>query len=250
MSYNAIDTDAALAVILSNFDSDYINSIVSDSLARKFIPFSAPMPNLVDILARQFDAILVQSPDYRDEVLACRRQTYFEILQLICNHYNLKMSFEVDQIEDVEFYGIVRTMYETFVSSFTTYMIDFFTSYVVQNADSIVAYLSQDPNAKKPKEGTIDSSQFIDPKYILIHANMNQIIINMASYDIPMAQLFGYLFTPTVASRLTNLFVDTGDIYKNHFASYVLDPATEAGVLTNVKLNLQSITLQAKKNIV
>lgn len=250
MSYNAIDTDAALAVILSNFESDYINNIVSDSLSRKFIPFSAPMPNLVDILERQFDAILVQSPDYREEVLACRRRTYFEILQLICNHYDLKMSFETDQIEDVEFYGIVRTMYETFVSSFTTYMINFFTSYIVQNADSIVAYLAQDPDAIKPKEGTVDSLLYIDPKYILIHANMNRIIMNMTSYDIPMNQLFDYLFTPTVSARLANLFVDTGDIYKYHFASYVLDPTTGAGVLTNVKLNLQSITLQAKKNIV
>jgi hypothetical protein len=44
--------------------------------------------------------------------------------------------------------------------------------------------------------------------------------------------------------------VDCGDIYKNHYASYITNPQTTAGVLTNVKLNLQAITLNAKKNII
>ena len=61
---NRIDTDAAIGTILSHFNSDYINHVISDSLNMKFRPFDSPMPNMVDVLNRQFDSIIPNSPDY------------------------------------------------------------------------------------------------------------------------------------------------------------------------------------------
>lgn len=247
---SAIDTDAALASILSNFDSEYINDIVSDSINRKFNPFGSDMPNIVDILDRQFKAVLANSPDYKDEITECKIKTYFEILQIICNYYNLSINFDPYSIDEIELYGITRSMYEVLVSSFTNTIINFFVSYIMQNVDSIVAYINQDPNAKKPKDNQIDPSMFIDSKFILIHANMNYIIYNMASYDIPIDQMFRYIFDQNTSDRLNNLFSDLGDFYKNHFASYIMDPKSTAGLLTNIKLTLQSTTVIAKSNIV
>ena len=40
-----------------------------------------------------------------------------------------------------------------------------------------------------------------DENIVIIPQNMNRIIMNMTSYDIPMNQLFDYLFTPTVSAR-------------------------------------------------
>jgi hypothetical protein len=53
----SIDTDAGIASILSNFNSDYITHVVSDSLNMRFRPYEDEMPNFVDILERQFAGV-------------------------------------------------------------------------------------------------------------------------------------------------------------------------------------------------
>ena len=44
-----INTDKALASVLSNFDSNYITHIVSDSLEMKFRPYSNSLPGIYSI---------------------------------------------------------------------------------------------------------------------------------------------------------------------------------------------------------
>ena len=125
-------------------------------------------------------------------------------------------------------------------------MINFFVSYIVNNADSIYAYLHKDENARKPKEaGMYSPKNYISPKYILIHANVNQVIYNMVGYDISFQEMLNYFLGPVIGQRIGTLFVDTGDIFKTHYASLVLDQITSAGVLTNVKLKLQARTIEA-----
>ena len=41
--------------------------------------------------------------------------------------------------------------------------------------------------------------------------------------------------------------MDNGDIYKTHYACYILDQRYSAGVLTNIKLKLQAKTQEAMK---
>ena len=146
----------------------------------------------------------------------------------------------------MEVYGIARTLYDIFVARFTDYMFDFFVSYIVNNADSIYAYLANDPNAKKPRENSsYPSKNYIDPKFISIHANMNQVIYNMASYDIPLQELLSYFCDPTTANRLGELLEDHNDIFKNHYAFYITNPITTADIVTNIKLKLQAKTQEA-----
>ena len=124
-------------------------------------------------------------------------------------------------------------------------MIDFFVSYIVDNADSIANYLRLDETSVKPKEsGVYNSEDYIDPKYILIHANINQVIYNMAAYDISLETLLNYFLKNSVAAQISSLLEDCGDIYKNYYACYILDQRYAPGVLTNIKLQLQGRTKQ------
>ena len=244
----AIDTDAAIGTILSNFSSDYINHVMEDSLQleMRFRPFGDQLPNFVDVLNRNLMAVLAESPDYADKVMEVRIETFKEIILMICNHYNLRFCVPFEEIAPEELYGIAQKMYEVFISSYSENLINFFTSYIVKNADQIIQYLQSDPTAIKPKEtGIYDASHYIDPKFILIHANMNKVIYNMASYDIDLPTLFSYFFEPVTWNRMIQLLQDCGDIYKNHFAICITDARFTAGVLTNVKLRLQSMTYQA-----
>lgn len=239
----SIDTDAALGTILSNFSSDYILHVVSDSLEMKFRPFQDEMNNMVDILERQFISVYYNAPDYTSKVIETRNNTFEEIIRIICNYYNLSLSLDFDNISNEELYGIARTMYDIFISRFTSFMIDFFVRYIINNSNDLYNSLMSNPNANKPKESGIYSSKnYIDPKFILIHANINSIILNMTSYDISLNELLSYFCDSVTASRLSNILADNGDIYKNYYASYISNPITSAEMITSIKLALQSKT--------
>ena len=48
----SIDTDAAIGTILGNFETEYVNHVIDDSLKMKFRPFAEPMPNLADVIEK------------------------------------------------------------------------------------------------------------------------------------------------------------------------------------------------------
>lgn len=246
-NYCSIDTDAAIGTILSHFSSDYIDHVVEDSLNMKFRPFSTGMPNMVDVLERQFNCIMVNTPDYKEKILETRIETYKEIIMKICNYYNFTFTVDLDTMMPEEVYGIAHIMYDVFISRFTEYMNHFFVMYIVNNADAIAMYLKSDSDSFKPKEsGVYNPNLYIEPKFILIHANINKVIYNMTAYDIPLHTLLEYFLDKNNAERLSMFLQDNGDVYKTHYACYILDQRYSAGVLTNIKLQLQSKTLEAK----
>lgn len=244
-----IDTDMAIATILSNFDSEYIHDIVEYSLKMKFRPFSEPMPNIVDVITRQLKSVLANSQDYQDNVNNVIDETYKEIIIYICQSYNLTFTGDLDSIPQDNLYSICRTLYNIFVSSFTDFYIDFLVNYIINNVDSIHAYLLNDPESIKPKEqdALYNVSNYGNPKFILIHANINKVIYNMASYDITLYNLIDAFLDPTSAGVIKSLLIDNGDIYKDFYGIYIRTSNTMAGVITNVKLKLQERTCIIKE---
>ncbi len=240
----SIDTDMAIGSILSNFESSWVIHTVQDSLNMRFRPFSEPMPNFVDITNRQFAAILDASPDYRDQVTFTRDETFREIVNTICEYYNLAF-LDLETIGSGELFGIAHTMYDIFIARFTDYMVDFYISYIINNMDSIYAYLVADETIKKLREKDMPVKSYIDPKFQLIHANLNKVILNTASYDIPLDTLLTFFVDPNSAVRLGMLLSDRGDIYKNYYAIYLQDQRYMAELLTCIKLKLQARTQEA-----
>ena len=82
--FHGIDTDAGIGSILSNFSSEYIDHIIDDSLNMKFRPYEGAMPNIVDILQRQFGLVIANAPDYKDKTEDVQLETYKEIIYKIC----------------------------------------------------------------------------------------------------------------------------------------------------------------------
>ena len=242
---SSIDTDIGIGSILSNFETAWVMNTVRESLDIRFRPYEGPMPNFVDILNRQFEVLLMDSPDYRDQVLQTRDQTFQEIIEVICGYYNLEFSGNYEEIQPVELYGIARTLYDIFISRFTIYMIDFYVNYVMSNIDPIYAYLNADENVRKPREKDIPVKSYIDPKFLLIHANLNQVILNTAAYDISLENLLSFFVDKNTADRLCSYLDDKGDIYKNYYAIYLKDERYMAELLTSIKLKLQSKTQES-----
>ena len=243
---NSIDTDTGIGSILSNFDTAYIVNAIRDSLNMRFRPYAQAMPNYIDILNRQFNSIIQAGPDYKDKIEETRTATYIEIIKTICEFYNLEFTMPFEEIQPLNLYGITRTLYDIFVSRFTFFMIKFFTEYIEDNYDSIYAYLVNDENVKRIKEkDTLPN--YHDPKFQLIHANLNRVILNMAAYDISLDDLLHTFLDDTTATGLSNVLEDKGDIYKYFYASYLSDDNYMADLLTCIKLTLQSKTQEAYK---
>ena len=242
-SYN-IDTDAGIGAILSNLDSDYIMAVIDDSLEKKFRPFDEPMPNMVDVLERNFIAILNNAPDYREKVLDVRKQTYIEIINRIVDYYNLNVTIDLIAEDEENIHTIAKMLYDVFIARFTDNMINFFTSYIIDNADSIYNYLKSMDNINRPRDnGAYAKNNFLDDKFILIHANANMIIYNIAGYDIGLNTLLNYFFNQQVAEYMNSILEDKGDIYKYHYGFYIKSNYGPE-VITRIKLELQSRTFQ------
>ena len=239
----SLDTDMAIGSILSNFESSWVMHSIQDSLNMRFRPFVGAMPNYVDILNRQFAAILDAGPDYVEKIVDTRDSTYREIIDTICGYYNLEFAY--DNITQLELYGVTRTMYEVFVARFTDYLVNFYIQFIINNIDNIYAYLVNDETVKKPREKDMMAKSYISPKYQLIHANLNKVILNMISYDIPLENLLASFLDPQSAARLSQLLTDKGDIYKNYYAIYLTDQRYMAELLTMIRLQLQARTQEA-----
>ena len=210
----SIDTDMSIGTILSNFETPWIMHTVHDSLNMKFRPFDGPMPNFPDILNRQFNTLVYSSPDYKDKVEEVRLETNKEIIEAICEYYSLEFKVPFEEIHPVELYSITRTLYDIFISRFTDYMIEFFIEYIINNINAIYTYLLNDDTVKKPREKDIPVKSYIDPKFLLIHANLNKVIYNMISYDIPFESLLKYFLDGPRYEIITKCIADKGDIYR------------------------------------
>lgn len=242
--FGSVDTDAGLATILSRFDSQYIVDVVSDSLKMRFRPFNLPMPNMVQIIERNFQIVYEMSPDYKEKIDQCKIDTYREFINIICNFYNLTYSEEIASMDMASLHSFSYMLYDVFVSRFTEHMIEFFSNYIVKNVDEIIAMLDSNPNTIRIKDNTMyQSKQFTDSKWILIHQNVNNILYNMTAYDITLEDMVKYFIPdPNLADWFLNLVVDNGNIYKNHYCIYIANESTAASVFTEVKFALQRKT--------
>ena len=240
--YANINTDRGLGTILSNFESDYIIHLVSDYIQYKFRPFEGNMPNIADIWERQFQNISENtSADYYEQIEEVRRNTYIEMINIVCDHYDLTFTGDTELFNTQQLYFIARNIFDIFIARFTENIINFFTSYISNNIDGIYNYLNKSEDTFKPKEtGTYDSKNFVDPKFILVHANTNIVLYNMGSYDIPLSNIISFSTDPNVSEALINLLADNGDFYKNHISKYITDSQYSPSVITNIKLKLQA----------
>lgn len=243
-AYGSIDTDAAIGTILAHFDTDYIYHVIEDSISYKFRPFNTPMANIVDVINRQFIGIENNSPWLYRKVQEVKAETFREIIRIICDKYNLGINADLTTIDSNQLYSLAHILYDLLVSRFTNYMFDFFTSYIINNSDSIYSYLINDENVKKSIKESGINKKFTNPKFIIIHANMNAVIYNMTSYGIGFNEIINYCLDRGSAQFVGSIITDNGDFYKNHYVPYILDQQYKADTLTNIKLNFQQKTYE------
>lgn len=235
-------TDAALSSILSNFETSYIVHAIETGIDMRFRPYNTAMPSL-NTIEQNFQICLAnfQSEEDRQKILDTRESTYREIIDIICNYFNLQ--FNPD--DNIDSFTAAYYLHQFFVSNFTSILLNFFVNYIIAEQDAIYTSLNLS-DIKKNKDSNINYSKKIydNQKLGTIHANINIVLDNICLYDISLEDLVRFGSKGDINFiRYMNLIVsDKGNVFKNFFASYIFDPNTRPELITMIKLQLQQFT--------
>ena len=232
LDITAIDTDRALADILNNFSPEYIQDIISQAFKYKFRPFENRMPNYAYIFNQQYEGIKNNYAGPTPEMIdQDREETFGMMLDIICANYQLIPDKE--NIPTESLYSLCYILYQLLLSEFTDRLVGFFTNYILLHQLELIASL---PDDKKNIKSSYSKKMYADSTQICVYENIIDILDNVASLDIPFYDLILAISDENTANFLSTYIVDGGDIYKNHFASYIYDPETRSQMITRIKL--------------
>lgn len=238
-----INSEYAVSTIISQFSPDFIMDVIEDNIKMKFRPFNVGPANFPAVLEQQFNLTLLQNPAYKDAIDQSKTDTYTKIIQLICNSYNL--SYDEQTIADYnpqQLFSLAMILFDIFVTNFTPNMISFFVRYIINNKEDIYRSITGAEEIRKNKEATSYGRKiYSDPKLVVIHSDLNNVLTNIAAHDIPFPVLMSYLTDAGTAEYLLTILKDNNDIYKYHFASYINNPITRPDLFTAIKFNMQSV---------
>lgn len=237
-----INSEKSVGIILSKFSREFIMDVIEDSLKMKFRPFNVGSANLVIAIEQNLKLALLQNPAYKDNIDSVRDNTYKEIISIICKYYNLSITDDASVYNTDQAFNLAYILYDTFITNFTTRMISFFVRYIMDNKEDIYNSIYNVDEIRKNKETvSYGKKMYTDPKLIVIHSDLNNVLGNIVAHDIPFNVLMSYLVDKDTANYLSNIIQDNGDIYKYHYASYIMDPITRPDVFTAIKFEMQNM---------
>lgn len=241
-NYASIETDRSIGVLLGNFSDDFIRSSVEESLQYKFRPFNTRMPNFPAVLKQRFTMIKENTPEYIDDVTEKELEVYNDIIDIICENYNL--SVVEDGIPDEYVYTVCYYLYQFFISEFSERTINFLSNYSITNVADLLSHI---PNESKTIAKTNYSKKiYTHEDYAMLFDNVEQVLDIISGIDLPFQKLIIYLADSEVlgyqiSALLSNYIVDCGDIYKYHFVSLINNTSTRIDIITAVKINISRI---------
>ncbi len=236
-----INSEKAVGTIISKFSIDFIMGIIEDNLRVKFRPFNVGAPNFVIVIEQQLQQTILMNPSYKDQIDETRERTYKDIIRLICKAYNLEIAPEVEEYMADQAYNLAVILFDVFITNFTPRMINFFVRYILNNKTDIYNSIPDKDGLKRDRELTSYGRKlYTDHELIVIHSDLNSVLNGIAAHDIPLPVLLNYLVDKPTADYLSSILIDTGDIYKYHYASYILDNNTRADLFTAIKFDMQN----------
>lgn len=238
-----IETDAALATILSNFSDDYIEDLIVKAFEYKFRPYGIRMPNYAKVFEQNYigikDNYFGPTPEVIDDD---REETYKMLIRTICNVYNLQIT---EEIPAESLYPLAYSLCDLLLSDFTTNLINFFSNYVINNAEGL---LNAIPEESRINKSTYTKKVYPDPVKAAVYENIAPILDIIAGLDINFETLLTMIIDTQTAQFISNYISDCGDIYRNHFASYILQPETRAQMITIIKINFANLAMGQSEN--
>ena len=237
--YN-ISNEYNMAEILSHFDSEVILDIMRDKLNNMNYASSIIQPNLVASFEENFKQMNELFPGDQDNIKIVRQRVYLDILDILCKHFNLEFNTMDD---DINVFSAAYYAYDFLVCNNRTYMINFFTSFIINNKDSLYKDLNLESLKKSKDSGTIYNKKIYDEensKFITISANIEKVINYISSLDVSLYNIFQSTYiNPEMVSFLSNAISDKGNFFKDFYCSITNKPDILPVIITEIRLQMQ-----------
>ena len=242
-----INIDNQLAGILSQFNEDYVMDVIDDSLENRFRLYDLPAPNIVASYETTFKALTNGFSSNVEDIANVRKNTYINIINRICDFYNL----EFTDNDDTDYYSAAYWIYEFLVSKFTQNMINFYVSFLIRERDQIEMSLDL---AQMRRENDVVYSYskrlFLDPKLASIHSNLEYVIDQISTYDIDLWSILSTIYNnpPELAAYIYSNIKDTGNFFRDQYERYVTNSRNMSDIIMYIKLGLQQVGGQVVPN--
>lgn len=236
-----IQAENEVAVLLSNFSTEFVFGIIQDILAARHRSFDTlPKPNLVVSFESNFKVMLTQFPSDKANILEVRDRTYQEIIDLICKEFQMEIRYD----ETTDLFSIARFIYDFFISNYNSYVALFFSKVITREKDSIYQSLHLDETKKSKDSTTIYSKKLYgDPKIALINANLTNVIGYISQLEFPMETILNCVYGNNVIA--TNLFLHhifpQVSFFQSAYCSLLRNPELYPLVITAVRLEIQRL---------
>jgi len=233
-----ITNEYNMSEIIAHFDSNMMFDIINDKLNSLNYVSTLEEPNMVASFEDQFKLMQEQYPGDSQNIRMIREQIYREIIDILCNKFNLAFN---NQDETIDIFTTAYYLYDFLISNRNYIMINFYTAFIINNKDSLYNAI----NLEVPKTGRDISSNYAkriynDNKYILLAANMHRVLDHIATLDISLLNIFQSTYIDyKVVQFLDNAIADRGNFFKDIYCNILNSPEMLPIIITNIKLQLQ-----------
>ena len=238
--YNIV-TENELSVILASFETQFIYSVIQDNLNAKYSTnfIGIERPNAVKSFEDTFKNLLNTYPMDHENINYTRQMTYEEIIDILCQSYNLIKTQEETTLIDK--FALAYYMYDLLVSNFSKNIINFYARYIIQEKNSIYSYFNLDAMKKNKDSSTIYGKKtYRDPKLAIINANLISILENMQSFDISFENICSFVYSDkSIVNLLCQNISPAVDFYKTFYCEIIRNPDIRPLFITSIRLEIQ-----------
>lgn len=236
-----IATEAELSEVLSHYNTEYVLDVLRTMMAARFTPNSVmtSQPNLVSAWETNFKELhaYYAYPEFQTKIEAVRENTYKEIIQTICQEFQL--NFTID--ETIDFYSAAYFLYEFFVANFNQNVIQFMATYIFKERSAIYEAMNLAATRKnKDTSTTYGKRLYKDIKLVTINASIDSVVSNICGMDIDLATIMLNIYPKEKAMYILQLVSPMGDFFKNYYGN-ILNSPIKPVLLTEIRFALQNI---------
>ena len=238
--YNTV-TENELSVILASFETQFIYSVIQDNLNAKYSTnfIGVERPNVVRSFEDSFKNLFNTYPMDHENIKYTRQVTYEEIIDILCQSYNLSKTQSENNLLDK--FALAYYMYDLLISNFSKNIINFYTRYIIQEKNAIYSYFNLDALKKNKDSSTIYGRKtYKDPKLAIINANLLSILDNMQAFDISFENICSFVYPDkSIVDLICQNISPTIDFYKTYYCEIVRNPDIKPLFITSIRLEIQ-----------
>lgn len=228
----SIRSESNMNEILKNFSSDYVLSIMCQEIDNfKNLPMdiSRTINNIVPAIEQEFLRLSEDYPYDKENLQQTRIEIYNNIILTIANQYKLNIVLP----EDGDLFNITNALYQFFVSDLNNTIVSFFTSFIINNIDSLHDAI----NIPKKKDNKPTASySYKNPNTMDVLSNMSGVMSYVSEMDITIHQFVQS--NPTIYNIIKD-YIDESDSFMREFVcpkllDYQFSPILIASIKQNV----------------